>query len=450
MGIDTYSTTAASNTALFPENMNPSAVNDGMRQVQADIRADFQDAEWKNWGYTHVYVGATQFKIAGTDVTSTYTVGRRVKLVAATPGTIYGKITVSSFSTDTTITIAWDSGSLSNEAITSVSLATVKGASTGRSVDLDAVTFYGTAVASATTINLDSATGDYVHVTGTTTIEAVTLASGRERKVVFDDALTLTHNATSLILPSGTNITTAAGDVAVFRGEGSGNTRCISYTKASGLPVITTTIPFTAASASGAASLEFAEDTDNGSNKITLKAPAAVTSDVDVTFPDKTGTIAMTSDLLTLGTAQATTSGSAINFTGIPAGVKEIKVVLNGVSRSGASPLLVQIGDSGGIENTGYESSAARASASETPVTSTAGYVLDSGTGVDGVTFNGIVTLVNVSGNIWVASGSIGEYSSGYAYASGGTKTLSATLDRVTLTMASGSFDAGSMNITYQ
>lgn len=97
----------------------------------------------------------------------------------------------------------------------------------------------GANVASAATVDLGAiADGNYVHITGTTTITAFgTVAAGIERTVVFDGALTLTHNATSLILPGGANITTAAGDVAVVRSEGSGNWKCTSYVKASGAPV---------------------------------------------------------------------------------------------------------------------------------------------------------------------------------------------------------------------
>lgn len=87
----------------------------------------------------------------------------------------------------------------------------------------------GADIASATTINLDTATGDYVHVTGTTTITGVTLKQGQERTIVFDDALTFTNGA-SLLLPGAANITTAAGDTAVLRGEASSVVRCISYT----------------------------------------------------------------------------------------------------------------------------------------------------------------------------------------------------------------------------
>ena len=91
----------------------------------------------------------------------------------------------------------------------------------------------GANVASATTTVLDTTTGDYIHITGTTTITAITLAQGAERSIVFDGILTLTNGA-SLILPSGANITTAAGDTAVFRGEASAVVRCVSYIRASG------------------------------------------------------------------------------------------------------------------------------------------------------------------------------------------------------------------------
>lgn len=95
----------------------------------------------------------------------------------------------------------------------------------------------GADVASTGTVNLDTATGDYVNITGTTTITAVTLQQGRQATVNFTGILTLTNGA-NLILPGGLNITTAAGDVAVFRGEAASVVRCISYTKANGGPVI--------------------------------------------------------------------------------------------------------------------------------------------------------------------------------------------------------------------
>lgn len=96
----------------------------------------------------------------------------------------------------------------------------------------------GTNIASAGTVNIGAATGPFVHITGTTTITAFDdIQAGTERVVVFDGALMLTHNGTSLILPTGANITTAAGDVATFRSEGSGNWRCVAYQRITGQPL---------------------------------------------------------------------------------------------------------------------------------------------------------------------------------------------------------------------
>lgn len=93
----------------------------------------------------------------------------------------------------------------------------------------------GTTVASATTTILNSATGDYVHISGVTTITAITLAQGEQKTLIFDGILTFTNGA-SLILPSGANIITAAGDMAVVRGEASAVVRCINYVRATGIP----------------------------------------------------------------------------------------------------------------------------------------------------------------------------------------------------------------------
>jgi len=94
----------------------------------------------------------------------------------------------------------------------------------------------GASIASAATTNIGAATGNLVDVTGTTTITALgTVQAGTRRVVRFTGALTLTHNATSLILPGAANILTAAGDIAVFYSLGSGNWGCAGYQRASGL-----------------------------------------------------------------------------------------------------------------------------------------------------------------------------------------------------------------------
>ncbi|CAN7599868.1 hypothetical protein LJR234_004637 [Mesorhizobium amorphae] len=102
----------------------------------------------------------------------------------------------------------------------------------------DNFNLYGADMASAATLNLANATGSIINVTGTVTITAMgTLAAGAERELVFQGILTLTYNATSLILPGSANITTAAGDVARMRSLGGGNWRCVGYQRASGQSV---------------------------------------------------------------------------------------------------------------------------------------------------------------------------------------------------------------------
>jgi hypothetical protein len=102
-----------------------------------------------------------------------------------------------------------------------------------------------TAIASASTANLGTAGSNVVNITGTTTITGLGSTAAAANPVYFcrfTGALTLTHNATSLILPGAANITTAAGDAAVFKYEGSGNWRCMNYTKADGTAVVGTSL----------------------------------------------------------------------------------------------------------------------------------------------------------------------------------------------------------------
>lgn len=253
---------------------------------------------------------------------------------------------------------------------------------------------YGSNVASAGTLNLDTATGDYLHVTGTTTITAITLAQGRECTVVFDGILTLTNGA-SLILPTGSNIATAAGDIAVFRGEASGVVRCIGYLRADGTGLV-----------GGGA---------------------------------------------TVGTPAASTSGTSIDITGIPSGKKIVLCSFKGNSTNGTSNPLIQIGDSGGVETTGYSGSGAIAISGSN---STAGQYT-TGFGFTSVlaanVMHGIVALVLIdeSANTWAAFGVIGFSNGNYTAILGGTKSLTGTLDRVRFTTVGGSdtWDAGAFNV---
>jgi len=130
--IKDYSTTQASNTSLnsisTAEGMLPSNLNNAIRALMKNTRDWFNDSQWVEYGdgdasYTAAYASATSFTINGADVTSVYHAGRRIKLTASTPGTIYGTIASSTFSTNTTVNVTWDSGTLSNEAISNVYIA---------------------------------------------------------------------------------------------------------------------------------------------------------------------------------------------------------------------------------------------------------------------------------------------------------------------------------------
>jgi hypothetical protein len=148
------------------------------------------------------------------------------------------------------------------------------------------------------------------------------------------------------------------------------------------------------------------------------------------------------------GTVVATTSGVSVDITGIPAWVERITVMFNGVSGSGTSNFLLQIGDSGGIENTGYSGGSFNAG---TTANSTAGFDLTA-QNLAAQVWGGSITLTNLSGNIWCQSGVISGQSGGYIGASGGSKTLSDVLTQIRLTTVSGAdtFDAGSINIIYE
>ncbi|MFC1537145.1 hypothetical protein ACFL48_04995 [Pseudomonadota bacterium] len=253
------------------------------------------------------------------------------------------------------------------------------------------------------TTDIAAATGPFVHITGTDTITGLgtALKAGIVRKLVFDGALILTHHATNLILPTGANITTAAGDVAEFVSEdNAGAWRCANYETASGVALVPPT-----------------------------------------TYP------------IALGTEQASTSGTSIDFTGIPAGVKKIVVSMVGVSTSGVSPIMCQLRDAGGIEATGYAGA----------VWNTPGTVItahNTGFQISVVTdaadvYHTKVTLdlEDAAGFTWMADGMFtnganNTRSGGFC----GAKSLSAELDGLSITTVGGSdtFDAGAINISYE
>ena len=149
-----------------------------------------------------------------------------------------------------------------------------------------------------------------------------------------------------------------------------------------------------------------------------------------------------------VGTAQ-NASGTSVDFTGIPAGIKRITVMFNNLSTNGSSNYQVQIG-SGSFTTTGYISGAGMAGGLS-PTTGTAGFLLAVGTAA-GESWQGCITIVNLTGNQWVQSGAVSRAASAYCCCSSGGVTLGGVLDRVRVTTANGTdaFDAGSINILYE
>ena len=154
---------------------------------------------------------------------------------------------------------------------------------------------------------------------------------------------------------------------------------------------------------------------------------------------------------LVLGTPVATTSGTAIDFTGIPAGVKQIIISFDGVSTATNDNFYIQIGDSGGIETSGYKSTGAYTnSSSASGNDSTSAFYFNTGAATNVYSGLMVLSLLDQSTNTWSCFGSISTTGNTILYSSG-SKSLSATLDRVRLTTVTAvTFDAGKMNIQYQ
>lgn len=193
----------------------------------------------------------------------------------------------------------------------------------------------------------------------------------------------------------------------------------------------------------------------DSSQNVTAAANLSVTGNATIT-----GTLSATNGItgsLKSATAQASTSGTSIDFTSIPSGVKRITVMFNGVSTNSTSFVQVQLGTSGGIQTTSYLSQVSWTGASTGtggPVTS--GFVLDAGTPTAASLRYGAIVfnLLDSSTGLWVGNSVIGHNISGtcYAFMCGGSKTLSGTLDRVRITTVNGTdtFDAGTINIIYE
>jgi hypothetical protein len=158
-----------------------------------------------------------------------------------------------------------------------------------------------------------------------------------------------------------------------------------------------------------------------------------------------------TNSQIVSGVSQASTSGTSIDFTGIPAWVKRVTVMFQGVSTNGASEYVVRIGDSGGIASTGYTGAyAINASAS----LSTTGFGISNGSSATATIMSGtvVITALDLATYKYTCMGMLGESDVARMTYTAGAKTLSGVLDRVRITTINGTdtFDAGSINILYE
>ena len=208
----------------------------------------------------------------------------------------------------------------------------------------------------------------------------------------------------------------------------------------------------------------------DSSNYVGLQAPAAVTTNRVWTLPATDGspgqglttngsnvlgwaTLLAQGAAITAATSVATTSGTSIDFTGIPSWVKRVTVMFNGVSTSGTSNLQIQIG-AGSVTTSGY-SSVSSATGGGTLITPTAvvtsGMVIRNESGAVSV-LSGIIHLTNITGNTWVSSHTFCDTGTARVGMGGGNVALSGTLDRIRITTVNGTdtFDGGSVNILYE
>lgn len=317
----------------------------------------------------------------------------------------------------------------------------------------------GADIASATALPVN-VPGQFHDVTGTTTITSFAEATNdtsRIKVLQFDGILTLTHHATDLVLLTGANRTTAAGNIGIYYQYAAGDWREVYFSDSSS-DLVDDLTP------------QLGGDLDGQGNEINsisglfideaANAAADVAGDGQFWVKDDTPNTPMFTDdegndyLLTarLETEQASTSGTAISFAGIPAGVTEITVMLEQVSTNGTSDYIIQIGDSGGYEASGYTGGCAQ--------DGTAGRVANSnGFNIENAPVAGVVcdavarlTLKDAANNTWMCTGTSNDGGNNSNYFFSGAKSLSSVLDRVQVTTDSGSnsFDAGSINILYR
>lgn len=198
----------------------------------------------------------------------------------------------------------------------------------------------------------------------------------------------------------------------------------------------------------GSGTLLLTDGTDT-TKKVSLALSGITTATTrTITMPDRNIALGPT-----IGTEQASTSGTSIDFTSIPAGVRRITIMFDGVSTSGTDDILIQIGDSGGIENASYAGvGGSYTSAGQTVTASTAGFLIQTNDAADVLYGSVVLDLEDIANFTWVARGVLAETATASSKTVAGRKATSAVLDRVRITTTGGTdtFDLGAINISYE
>ena len=202
-------------------------------------------------------------------------------------------------------------------------------------------------------------------------------------------------------------------------------------------------------------------DSDN-SNYVGFQSPATVSSNVVWTLPATDGTVdqALTTDgsgtlsfadrgRMVLATSQASTSGTSIDFTGLPSWVKRITVMFAGVSTTGTSNIQIQLGTTGGFVTTSYLGSSWTANSTNT--NNSTGFLIV-GSNAAAARYNGSATISLAGSDLWVSQSIVSRSDDNSTSLGSGSRALSGTLTqlRITTTTITNTFDAGSINIRYE
>lgn len=434
--ISEWSSTPANNTDVggidIAEGCAPSGINNGIREMMAQIK-DMQ---------------------SGLDGDN-FTVGGNLSVTGTS--TFTGLVTLASLATTGSTTIGDAAGDVLTITGTAVTLPNGLNFDSNTLV-IDATNNrVGIAKASPTTA---------LDVTGTVTATAFAGAVGATTPSTGAfTTLTTTGNVTIGDASTDTltvNATPTFNVAIPLTSGGTGATSASAARTSLGLGTIATqdanSVTITGGSITGITDLAVA---DGGTGSSTLAANAVLlgngTSALQTVAPSTSGNVltsngttwtSAANNKLTAATAQASTSGTSIDFTSIPSWVKRITVMFNGVSTSGTSIPLVQIG-AGSVTTTGYLSYGSVFDTAVATTSSSTGFLIYSNTAA--ALLYGNMILTNISGNTWVCSGNVAIGTTrGSVF--GGTLTLSATLDRLRITTTNGTdtFDAGSINIMYE